>query len=691
MVITEPMPSISLRFWDDPDGTSSRNIHCSTFPGFWRHGDVLLHAEHGPAVILWQSDATINRAVWARVRGDLRGDRRDAGRRGRARRGGSSSETVAAGPAVRRAARRRRTSAPGPSDPRLGSRNAPGPATCPTTWMLLRRLPHPKTGTRLEVPVERILQGADPDAVLKRGAVDDPEALDAVGPRSRDPGEGEPRHQANEASTSTRSASQHSFGANVPSTGGQEDWRDYGPVDYPRILEAALQAFYKNGYHGTTTRDLTQRLPPVDTRGVPLLPVRARHPLRPDDGDHRRAAHPQPPGARHGSSGLARRVRRARGVAAVLPHVPTPVRDGLDRPAAQPRTRLPPALAQVTKRDEQQRMLDRVILDGVTAGEFTTPYPADASHSIASLCVGVATWYRPDGGLSVEELLKRYAGSPGPSSATRADRPGRGVTRAAPALGARHGSLAGALATASPSPRAPGVVADPRGADPERLEAAAVEARVSVPCSCRRRGRPRGPRRGVHGAGGARAALARSTPWCSLRGRLGGAARRLPGVALRQAVRAEHPCPVPPGERGDAVAPGSAAARPAGHGERRWWPSPPWAGCMPSRGCPSTVPMRGCAHRPVPRARRGGVGERGHRHGDRARLRRHRHERVGPRQRAAQGDDPRRRRRDRGVGPARPLAPDRRQRARHQPRGHLGVLGVNGSSLRAPVPRGAVG
>jgi Tetracyclin repressor-like, C-terminal domain len=72
-------------------------------------------------------------------------------------------------------------------------------------------------------------------------------------------------------------------------------------------------------------------------------------------------------------------------------------------------------------------MLDRVILDGVTAGEFTTPYPADASRSIASLCVGVATWYRPDGGLSVEELLERYrsiarsivghAGRPSPGSA----------------------------------------------------------------------------------------------------------------------------------------------------------------------------------------------------------------------------------------------------------------------------------
>lgn len=53
-------------------------------------------------------------------------------------------------------------------------------------------------------------------------------------------------------------------------------------------------------------------------------------------------------------------------------------------------------------------MLDRVVLQGVTSGVFSTPFPADASRSIASLCVGVASWYRPDGALSVQELLKRY-------------------------------------------------------------------------------------------------------------------------------------------------------------------------------------------------------------------------------------------------------------------------------------------
>jgi hypothetical protein len=62
----------------------------------------------------------------------------------------------------------------------------------------------------------------------------------------------------------------------------------------------------------------------------------------------------------------------------------------------------------VARRDEQQRMLDKIILAGVESGQFTTPYPADASRAIASLCVGVASWYRADGQLSVETLLERY-------------------------------------------------------------------------------------------------------------------------------------------------------------------------------------------------------------------------------------------------------------------------------------------
>jgi acetoacetyl-CoA synthetase len=53
------------------------------------------------------------------------------------------------------------------------------PRHVPDDVIVVSRLPHTKTGKRLEVPVKRILQGEDPDVVVSRGAVDDPESLDA--------------------------------------------------------------------------------------------------------------------------------------------------------------------------------------------------------------------------------------------------------------------------------------------------------------------------------------------------------------------------------------------------------------------------------------------------------------------------------------------------------------------------------
>ncbi len=54
------------------------------------------------------------------------------------------------------------------------------PRHAPDDVIIVASLPHTRTGKRLEVPVKRILQGADPDRVINRGAVDNPEALDAL-------------------------------------------------------------------------------------------------------------------------------------------------------------------------------------------------------------------------------------------------------------------------------------------------------------------------------------------------------------------------------------------------------------------------------------------------------------------------------------------------------------------------------
>jgi acetoacetyl-CoA synthetase len=61
LVITEPMPSMPIFFWGDPDGERYRESYFETFPGVWRHGDWIEITSRGTAVIYGRSDSTINR------------------------------------------------------------------------------------------------------------------------------------------------------------------------------------------------------------------------------------------------------------------------------------------------------------------------------------------------------------------------------------------------------------------------------------------------------------------------------------------------------------------------------------------------------------------------------------------------------------------------------------------------------
>jgi acetoacetyl-CoA synthetase len=61
LVITEPMPSMPLFFWNDPDGARYRASYFDMYPGIWRHGDWIEITDRGTAVIYGRSDSTINR------------------------------------------------------------------------------------------------------------------------------------------------------------------------------------------------------------------------------------------------------------------------------------------------------------------------------------------------------------------------------------------------------------------------------------------------------------------------------------------------------------------------------------------------------------------------------------------------------------------------------------------------------
>ncbi len=61
LVITEPMPSMPIYFWNDNNNQRYRESYFETFPGVWRHGDWVKITLSKGVVIYGRSDATINR------------------------------------------------------------------------------------------------------------------------------------------------------------------------------------------------------------------------------------------------------------------------------------------------------------------------------------------------------------------------------------------------------------------------------------------------------------------------------------------------------------------------------------------------------------------------------------------------------------------------------------------------------
>jgi acetoacetyl-CoA synthetase len=180
LVLTEPLPSMPVSFWNDPDGTRYRSSYFDTYPGVWRHGDWIKVTSRGTCVIYGRSDATLNRggvrigtSELYRVVDALPGvveslvvDTGQLGREGELLLFVVLEEGMELDDALReRIVRELRT--------QLSPRHAPD--------RILRVPAIPKTlnGKRLEVPVKRLFAGAPPEEVASPGALADPEAFRA--------------------------------------------------------------------------------------------------------------------------------------------------------------------------------------------------------------------------------------------------------------------------------------------------------------------------------------------------------------------------------------------------------------------------------------------------------------------------------------------------------------------------------
>lgn len=179
LVVTKPMPSMPLFLWNDPDGSKYHQAYFDTYPGVWRHGDWATITDRGSVIIHGRSDATLNRLGVRLGSGDIydvvehQPEVLESLVIGVERPGGGYwmplFVVLAEGVELDDALRMKINSA---------IRTETSPRHVPDEIIAVPAIPHTRTGKKLEVPIKRILQGARPDDVLSRDAVDDPSAID---------------------------------------------------------------------------------------------------------------------------------------------------------------------------------------------------------------------------------------------------------------------------------------------------------------------------------------------------------------------------------------------------------------------------------------------------------------------------------------------------------------------------------
>ncbi|MFC4020499.1 acetoacetate--CoA ligase [Micromonospora sp. GCM10011542] len=181
LVITEPMPSMPVGFWNDPDGTRYREAYFDVYPGVWRHGDWITINSRGGCVITGRSDATLNRGgvrlgtaeFYSVVEGldevvdsvvvHLEDDEGGAGEL-------LLFVVLADGLELNDALR-------GKICREL--RTALSPRHVPDEIHQVRAVPRTLSAKKLEVPVKKILTGTPVDSAAAKGALVNPESLTA--------------------------------------------------------------------------------------------------------------------------------------------------------------------------------------------------------------------------------------------------------------------------------------------------------------------------------------------------------------------------------------------------------------------------------------------------------------------------------------------------------------------------------
>jgi acetoacetyl-CoA synthetase len=177
LVIRRPMPSMPVRFWNDPGDERYRASYFDVFPGVWRQGDWVRFSETGTCIVTGRSDATLNRGgvrlgtseiytvveELPEVDDSLVVHLEDPD-------GGPGELVLFVVAELDQQLRARIVAA---------LRSQLSPRHVPDTIAAVPAIPRTLTGKKLEAPVKRILRGEPAEAVASRDALARPDAIDA--------------------------------------------------------------------------------------------------------------------------------------------------------------------------------------------------------------------------------------------------------------------------------------------------------------------------------------------------------------------------------------------------------------------------------------------------------------------------------------------------------------------------------
>jgi acetoacetyl-CoA synthetase len=181
MVVTRPMPSMPVRFWNDPDGARYRASYFDHYPGVWRQGDWIMFTERGSCVITGRSDATLNRGGVRLGTSELYAVVEDFPEVADSLVVHLEDDEGGAGELLLFVVPADGGELPDDLRARIGGalRDELSPRHVPDAIVGVPAVPRTFTGKKLEAPVKRILRGARPEEVASRDALVDPASIDA--------------------------------------------------------------------------------------------------------------------------------------------------------------------------------------------------------------------------------------------------------------------------------------------------------------------------------------------------------------------------------------------------------------------------------------------------------------------------------------------------------------------------------